>query len=155
MTTGKNGFVGFDILLIEDSRADIRLTREVFRDIGMPHTLHAVTNGEDALDFLYRRNHYSDAKLPGLILLDLHIPKIDGRRLLRQIKTDDALLHIPVIVLSTSGNEDDIIEAYRLHANAYITKPLSVSDFEDVIRRIRQFWIETAVYPGAETGGRA
>ncbi len=145
----------FQILLVEDSPADIRLTREVFKSLEMQHSLHVVTDGEEALDFLYRRKKYTEAPLPGLILLDLHLPKLDGKTVLKQIKANARLLHIPVIVLTTSNNEDDIVQSYRLHANAYITKPISVDEFEKVIRRVRLFWIDTVAYPRGMDGDEA
>lgn len=136
-----------EILLIEDSKADIRLLEEVFRDTAGSDRLHVAGDGEDALDFLYRRGRFTDAPRPDMVLLDLNLPKIDGRTVLQTIKSDPDLKTIPVVVLSTSKNEEDISMVYSRHANAYVLKPINFRKFEEVVRNILRFWIETAVYP--------
>lgn len=140
-----------EILLVEDSGADIRLLKEAFRHTVKHDRLHVAADGEEALDFLYRRNRFADAPRPDMVLLDLNLPKIDGRTVLRKIKTDPALRTIPVVVLTTSENEEDINMAYSLYVNAYVLKPINFQQFEEVVRNIFRFWVETAVYP-AEGG---
>ena len=139
----------FNILLIEDNKADIRLTREVFKNLGILDSLHVVSDGEAALDFLFQRGDFSVCPRPNLILLDLNIPKIDGQSVLSEVKSNSFLTDIPVIILTTSSNQEDMLQAYRLHANAYIVKPISVEDFQKIVEGIRFFWIETVAYPAA------
>lgn len=112
-----------DVLLVEDDPGDELMTREAFEDNKIGNTLHVVRDGEEALDFLYRRGEYESAPRPDLILLDLNLPKYDGRQVLEQVKSDTDLTDIPVVVLTTSAAEEDILRSYKLHANAYVTKP--------------------------------
>jgi CheY-like chemotaxis protein len=131
------------ILLVEDNRADIRLTQEALKE--STHTIHldVVTDGEEALDFLMRRNNYSDSTMPHIILLDLNLPKKTGLEVLKEIKAHDVLKKIPVILLTTSDAEHDISRAYDLHANCYILKPVDFEDFAKVIKLIETYWFNT------------
>lgn len=136
-----------EILLVEDSRADIRLTREVFAEINIKAAVHAVSNGEDAVDFLLKKNNYASVPTPDLVLLDLNVPKIDGRSVLKMIKEDEKMRRIPVIVLTTSRNDEDLGTAYDYYANAYVVKPISFHDFSTLIERICLFWIHEVALP--------
>jgi CheY-like chemotaxis protein len=136
-----------DVLLIEDDRGDELLTREAFVDNKIHNTLHVVHDGQEGLDFLYRRAQFTEAPRPGLILLDLNLPKYDGRQLLERIKSDPDLLDIPVVVLTTSAAEEDILRSYKLHANAYVTKPVDVDKFIGVVRQIDEFFLQVVRLP--------
>lgn len=125
-----------DILLVEDDPGDELMTREAFEDNKIGNTLHVVRDGQEALDFIYRTGAYVDAPRPDLILLDLNLPKYDGRQVLEKIKADPELSHIPVVVLTTSAAEEDILRSYKLHANAYVTKPVDLDQFIAAIRQI-------------------
>ncbi len=129
-----------EILLVEDSEPDVRLTKEAFRDAKIRNRLWAVEDGVEALDFLYRRGDYADVPRPDLILLDLNLPRKDGREVLREIKTDGSLKRIPVVILTTSKNEEDVLKTYNLHANCYITKPVEFNQFIKVVQSIKDFW---------------
>ena len=122
-----------DILLVEDDPGDELITREAFADNKIKNTLHVARDGQEGLDFLYRRGVHADAPTTDLILLDLNLPKYDGRELLEAIKSDADLCHIPVVVLTTSSAEEDILRSYKLHANAYVTKPV---DAEELLAKI-------------------
>lgn len=135
------------VLLIEDNQADIRLTKEAFRALPVPSTVHAVSNGEDAVDFIFRRGEFADAPVPDLIFLDLNIPKLDGFTVMKMVKEDSEKRRIPLIVLSTSQNDDDLKRAYDYHANAYLVKPISFHIFEKLIKHICDFWMMEAAYP--------
>jgi chemotaxis family two-component system response regulator Rcp1 len=135
------------LLLVEDNPGDIRLTQEAFRDSPLPLHLHVVTDGELAMRFLRRQPPYEDAPQPDLILLDLNLPKKDGREVLEDLKADHALNQIPVAVLTTSDAEEDILQAYHLHANCYIRKPLDIDRFLEVIQSISDFWFGTVTLP--------
>ncbi|WP_331766692.1 response regulator [Embleya sp. NBC_00896] len=136
-----------EVLLVEDDPGDVLLTREAFEGkIG--NTLHVVGDGVEALDFLYRRGGHGDAPRPDLILLDLNLPRCDGREVLESIKSDPELRRIPVVVLTTSSAEEDILRSYDLHANAYITKPVDVDGFVAAIRRIDEFYLTIVKLPG-------
>lgn len=136
-----------EILLIEDNLGDNRLTMEVFKEAKVPNNIQMVTNGVDAMEYLNQENKYATAKRPDLILLDLNIPKIDGREILAEIKEDPKLKCIPVIVLTTSQSERDTIITYEHHANAYITKPIDLNKFIDVIKSIENYWLNTVKLP--------
>ncbi|MFE2298578.1 response regulator [Streptomyces sp. NPDC059445] len=136
-----------DVLLVEDDPGDELMTREAFEDNKIGNTLHVVRDGEEALDFLYRRGAHADAPRPDLILLDLNLPKYDGRQVLEQIKSDPALSHIPVVVLTTSAAEEDILRSYRLHANAYVTKPVDLDQFIAAVRQIDDFFVQVVRLP--------
>jgi CheY-like chemotaxis protein len=137
-----------EVLLVEDDPGDELMTREAFEDNRIGNTLHVVRDGEEALDFLYRRGAYASAPRPDLILLDLNLPKYDGREVLQVIKSDDDLAHIPVVVLTTSSAEEDILRSYRLHANAYVTKPVDLDQFIAAVRQIDEFFLTVVRLPG-------
>jgi len=137
----------FRILLVEDNLADVRLTEEAMKDASLPVTLDIENDGESALAFLLHCCQKSRHKLPDLILLDLNLPKIDGRELLALIKQDSRLKHIPVIVLSTSAAENDITQAYNAHCNCYLTKPVDFDDFSTLIQAIKSFWLSMVSLP--------
>jgi CheY-like chemotaxis protein len=136
-----------DILLVEDNPGDIRLTKEVLKEGKIRNTLSVVMDGEEALLFLKRQGKYKDVKLPDIILLDLNLPKKDGRQVLSEIKTDQELMLIPVIVLTTSSAEKDILNMYAIHANCYITKPVDFDQFINVVRSIENFWLNIVKLP--------
>ena len=141
-------FVMVNILLIEDNPADIRLTREAMKDSRITNNMDVVTDGVEALSFLKKEGRYSEATRPDLILLDLNLPKKDGRELLGDIKSDPELKSIPVVVLTTSEAEQDIVKTYNLHANCYIAKPVELEKFITVIRSIENFWFTIVKLPG-------
>jgi CheY-like chemotaxis protein len=136
-----------DILLVEDDRGDELITREAFEQNKIRNNLHVARDGEEGLDFLYRRGAFGDAPEPDLILLDLNLPKYDGRQLLEQIKSDANLCHIPVVVLTTSSAEEDVLKSYKLHANAYVTKPVDVEQFMSAVRQIDEFFVQVVRLP--------
>ncbi|RII30594.1 MAG: response regulator [Geobacter sp.] len=137
-----------EILLVEDNPGDIRLTTEVLKDAKLYNNINIAKDGVEALDFLYRRGDYSDAVRPDLILLDLNLPRKDGREVLEEIKTDPALKNIPVVVLTTSSAEQDILKSYSLHANCYITKPVDLEQFSRIVASIEEFWFSIVKLPG-------
>ena len=136
-----------DVLLVEDDPGDELMTREAFEDNKIGNTLHVVRDGEEALDFLYKRGAHTGAPQPDLILLDLNLPKYDGRQVLEKIKSDPALSHIPVVVLTTSAAEEDILRSYKLHANAYVTKPVDLDQFIAAVRQIDDFFVQVVRLP--------
>lgn len=136
-----------DVLLIEDDAGDELITREAFEHNKVSNTLHVARDGEEGLDFLYQRGRFADAPRPDLILLDLNLPKYDGRQLLETIKSDPELSHIPVVVLTTSGAEEDILRSYQLHANAYVTKPVDLDQFMGAVRQIDDFFVQVVRLP--------
>ena len=138
-----------DILLVEDNPGDVRLTQEAFRESRMPVKLSVVMDGEDALNYLYRRPPYENASRPDIILLDLNIPKKDGREVLCEIKNDLSLKYVPVVVLTTSNAEQDIVKTYNLNVNAYINKPVDFDKFFDIVQKIEEFWLMTAILPSS------
>ena len=137
-----------EVLLVEDDPGDELMTREAFADNKIRNTLHVVRDGKEALDFLYRRGEHAGAPRPDLVLLDLNLPKYDGRQVLERIKTDPELALIPVVVLTTSSAEEDILRSYKLHANAYITKPVDVEQFIGAVRQIDDFFVSVVRLPG-------
>jgi CheY-like chemotaxis protein len=128
------------ILLVEDNEGDIVLTKEVFKESGLANPLSIARDGDEALDFIYQRNKFSDVLRPDLILMDINIPKINGKEILAIIKKDEDLKTIPVIMLTTSSADDDILDSYRNHANCFITKPMSFEGFADAVSEIQNFW---------------
>jgi len=136
-----------EILLVEDNPADVRLTMEALKEEKFHSNLHVVTDGEEALAFLRRQGKYSKAARPDLILLDLNLPKVDGREVLREIKGDDRLKSIPVVVLTVSKSEEDILKSYKLHANCYITKPVDLTQFVKVAQSVQEFWLTIVKLP--------
>jgi chemotaxis family two-component system response regulator Rcp1 len=149
MTT-RNDFQTINILLVEDNPGDIRLTREVLKEGKIQNKLSVVTDGEEAIFFLKKIGEYKDVFTPDLILLDLNLPKKDGREVLAEIKGDPNLVCIPVIILTTSAAEKDILNTYSNHANCYITKPVDFSQFITVIRAIEDFWLTIVKLPKKE-----
>jgi len=139
-----------EILLVEDNPGDVRLTQEVFRDGRIHNRLNVVGDGVEALAYLRREGKYSETLPQDLILLDLNLPKKSGREVLAEIKADPVLRRIPVVILTTSAAEIDILEAYSLHANCYITKPVDLDQFERVIRSIEDFWLALVKLPHKE-----
>jgi chemotaxis family two-component system response regulator Rcp1 len=136
-----------DILLVEDNPGDVRLTQEAFKVGKIRNNLYVVRDGVEALDFLFRRKPYEDAPIPDLILLDLNLPKRDGREILEEIKSKDNLRRIPVVVLTTSKADEDVLRSYNLHANCFITKPIDLDEFFRVIRAIENFWLTVVKLP--------
>jgi CheY-like chemotaxis protein len=136
-----------DVLLVEDDPGDVLMTQEAFADYKIRNRLHVVTNGVDALSFLRREGEHTDVPTPDLILLDLNLPRMDGREVLAAIKDDPALRSIPVVVLTTSEAEEDVVRSYSLHANAYVTKPVDFERFIDVVRRIDDFFVSVVRLP--------
>ncbi|MFE4172143.1 response regulator [Streptomyces sp. NPDC056909] len=137
-----------EVLLVEDDAGDELMTREAFEDNKIRNTLRVVRDGEEALDYLYRRGVHQEAPRPDLILLDLNLPKYDGRQVLERIKTDPDLAPIPVVVLTTSSAEEDILRSYKLHANAYVTKPVDLEQFISAVRQIDEFFVTVVRLPG-------
>uniref|UniRef100_A0AAU3GKR1 Response regulator n=1 Tax=Streptomyces sp. NBC_01401 TaxID=2903854 RepID=A0AAU3GKR1_9ACTN len=136
-----------EVLLVEDDPGDELMTREAFEDNKIRNTLHVVRDGQEALDFLYRQGEHTKAPRPDLILLDLNLPKYDGRQVLERIKTDPELALIPVVVLTTSSAEEDILRSYKLHANAYVTKPVDLEQFIGAVRQIDDFFVSVVRLP--------
>jgi CheY-like chemotaxis protein len=136
-----------DVLLVEDDEGDVLMTREAFEHHKLRNTLHVVSDGVEALEFLRREGRYGDAPRPGLILLDLNLPRKDGRQVLEEIKSDGTLRAIPVVVLTTSQAEEDILRSYDLHANAYVAKPVDFERFIDIIRQIDDFFVSVVKLP--------
>ncbi len=136
-----------EILLVEDSPGDVRLTREALREGRVRNNLSVATDGVAALAFLRREGHYGDAPRPDVILLDLNLPKKDGREVLAAIKADERLRRTPVVILTTSRDEQDVLRSYDLHANCYITKPVDLDQFITVVRSIETFWLTIVTLP--------
>ena len=138
-----------DILLVEDSPTDVLIAREALTEARLLNTIHVVEDGVDALAFLRRQGRFADAPRPDLILLDLNLPRKHGREVLAEIKADEALKSIPVVVLTTSSAEEDIIRSYNLHANCYVVKPVEFDNFVKAVQSIRQFWFTIVALPPA------
>jgi CheY-like chemotaxis protein len=136
-----------EVLLVEDDPGDVLMTREAFADFKVRNQLHVVNNGVDAMAFLRREGEYSDVPTPELILLDLNLPRMDGREVLAAIKDDPELRRIPVVVLTTSDAEEDVVSSYSLHANAYVTKPVDFEQFIEVVRKIDDFFVSIVRLP--------
>src|ERR1700724_2575825 len=136
-----------EILLVEDNPGDARLARQGLRQCKIPNNLHIVDDGVKAMEFLHRQGEYTTVPRPDLILLDLNMPRKDGREVLREIKEDAGLQTIPVVILTTSRAAEDINTSYALHANCYVTKPLDLLQFLDVVRSIEDFWFSTVKLP--------
>jgi two-component system response regulator len=143
----KDDIQGIEILLVEDNPGDVRLTREALKDGKIVNNLHVAEDGVDALAFLRREGKYHNAVRPELILLDLNLPKKDGREVLAEIKADEALKRIPVVVLTSSAAEQDIVKSYNLHANCYVTKPVDLDQFINVVKSIEHFWLTVVKLP--------
>jgi len=136
-----------DILLVEDNPGDVRLTQEALKEAKVRNNLHVVEDGVDAMAFLKREGEYASAPLPDLILLDLNLPRKDGREVLEEIKQDDRLKRIPVVVLTTSQAEEDILRTYNLHANCYVNKPVDLDEFIKIVKSIEDFWLTIVKLP--------
>ena len=136
-----------EVLLVEDSPGDVRLTREAFKDAKVHINLHVASDGAEAMDFLNHEGKHTSALRPDLILLDLNLPKKDGREVLEEIKESSALKSIPVVILTTSASDADILRSYRLHANCYITKPVDLDGFLKVVKSIDSFWLSIVRLP--------
>jgi len=140
-------FKQLEILLVEDNEGDVGLVGEVFEESKISNNFHVARDGEEAVLFLHREGKFSRSRRPDLILLDLNLTKKDGREVLREIKEDNNLKHIPVIILTSSSAENDILRAYELNANAYVTKPLDFNQFISVVDSIVHFWLEIVKLP--------
>ncbi|HEV8311432.1 MAG TPA: response regulator [Burkholderiaceae bacterium] len=136
-----------EILMVEDNPGDVRLTREALRSGKVRNQLHVVSDGVAALDFVYRRPPYEDKPRPDLILLDLNLPKKDGREVLATLKSDPVLKVIPVVVLTTSQAEEDVLRAYHLNANSFVTKPVDLHQFNRIVQSIEEFWLTVVTLP--------
>lgn len=136
-----------EILIVEDNPADIRLTQEAFKDAKIFSNLHVARDGVEAMEFLRRTGRYAASPTPDLILLDLNLPRKDGREVLREIKSDDGLKRIPVVVLTTSADESDIYGAYDMFVNAYVTKPVDLDQFIKIVKAIDEFWLSIVKLP--------
>jgi two-component system, chemotaxis family, response regulator Rcp1 len=136
-----------EVLLVEDSVGDVRLTREAFKDAKVHINLHVAPDGAEAMAFLRREGRHAAAARPDLILLDLNLPKKDGREVLKEIKESGSLMSIPVVILTTSAAEADILRSYQLHANCYITKPVDLAGFLKVVKSIDEFWLSIVKLP--------
>ena len=136
-----------EILLVEDSPADILITREAFEEAKLLNSIHVAEDGVQAMEFLRRQGRYASAPRPDLILLDLNLPRKNGREVLAEIKNDPDLKAIPVIILTTSGADEDILKAYDLHANCYVVKPVGFENFLKAVQSIRNFWFSVVALP--------
>jgi chemotaxis family two-component system response regulator Rcp1 len=136
-----------EILLVEDSPADIALTEEALEDSKLWNKLHVVTDGEAAMDFLRKTGTYASAPTPDLILLDLNLPKKNGREVLAELRADPRFTHLPVVIMTVSRDEQDVFESYRLHANCYIKKPVEFGEFITVVKSIENFWFSIVTLP--------
>ena len=139
-----------EILLVEDNPGDARLCQEALKESKILNTLHIVDDGQKALDFVFKRAQYEDMPTPDLILLDLNLPRVNGKEVLAQIKGDGILKRIPIVILTSSKAEEDIIKTYELHANSFITKPLDFNQFIDTIKTVNQFWLGIVKLPPKE-----
>jgi CheY-like chemotaxis protein len=139
-----------EILLVEDNPGDIRLTQEALRDNKVRNNMAVARDGAEAMAILRREGQYADSPRPDLILLDLNLPKIDGREVLRRIKDDKELQVIPVVILTSSTDEQDVLKAYGLHANCYVPKPVELEQFMEVVRSIEGFWLTIVSLPEAK-----
>ena len=136
-----------EILLVEDNPGDERLTREALKEGKVYNNFHWVKDGVEAMEFLRRQGRFKDAPRPDIVLLDLNLPKKDGREVLKEIKTDEDLKRIPVVVLTTSKAEEDVLRTYNLHANCYVTKPVDLEKFIVVVKSIDVFWLTVVTLP--------
>lgn len=146
----KNKFKAVEILLIEDNPGDVRLTIEALKESKIINNLNVVYDGIEALSYLQKEGIYKDKPRPDLIILDLNLPKKDGREVLGEIKSEDSLKQIPIVILTTSEAEEDIIKSYELHANCYITKPVNMEQFIKVVKSVGDFWFSIVMLPPGE-----
>jgi CheY-like chemotaxis protein len=136
-----------EILLVEDNPGDVRLTKEALKEDKVSNNLHVVGDGMNALAWLRREGDYNDSPRPDIILLDLNLPKKDGREVLADVKADEELRRIPVVILTVSSAEEDIVKTYNLHANCYIRKPIDLDQFIEVVKAIKDFWLSIVILP--------
>ncbi len=139
-----------EILLVEDNPGDVRLAKEGLKESKVINNLHVVDDGVEAMAFLRKEGNYADAVTPDLILLDLNLPKKDGREVLAEIKGDKNLRRIPIVVLTTSQAEEDVMKTYDLHANCYVTKPVDLDQFVKIVKSLNNFWFEMVTLPGGD-----
>lgn len=151
LPTDQGSLVPVDVLLVEDDPGDMLMTREAFEQRGMRNRLHVVSDGEQAIEFLRRAGDFTAAPTPGLILLDLNLPRRNGFEVLAEVKSDSELRRIPVVVLTTSRAQEDIVRSYSLHANAYVTKPIDFDRFMNTIGQIDDFYLTLVKLPGGIT----
>ena len=145
----RNTSYPIDILLVEDNPGDVRLTIEALKEDKLQNNLHVVKDGVEAIAFLRQEGEYAGVPSPDLILLDLNLPRKDGREVLKEIKADGRLKRIPVVILTTSQAEEDVLKTYELHANCYITKPVNLDQFIRVVRSIEEFWLTIVKLPSS------
>ncbi len=143
----KNKFKAVEILLIEDNPGDVRLTIEALKESKIMNNMHVADDGIEAMSFLKKEGIYKDKPRPDLIILDLNLPRKDGREVLGEIKSEDSLKQIPIVILTTSEAEEDIIKSYELHANCYITKPVDMEQFIKVVKSVGDFWFSIVMLP--------
>lgn len=143
-----------EILLVEDSEGDVELTREALADSKLANRLHVVEDGEKAMAFLRREGPYANAVRPDVVLLDLNLPRKDGREVLQEIKSDNNLKTIPVVILTTSHADEDVLRTYQLHANCYITKPVDLNQFFAVVKSVENFWFTVVKLPSEASGAQ-
>lgn len=136
-----------EILLVEDNPGDVKLTEKAFDNANLINNMHHAADGEEAMEFLNQEGEHADAPKPDIVLLDLNLPKLNGDEVLKQIKDDEELKRIPVVMLTSSEAEEDIMSTYNLHANAYMTKPVEFSGFIDVVKKVEGFWFSVVRYP--------
>jgi two-component system, chemotaxis family, response regulator Rcp1 len=146
----KNGDKSVDILLVEDNPGDVRLTKEALRDAKILNKIFVAKDGVEAMEFLHIEGSFADMHMPDLILLDLNLPRKNGREVLAEIKMDPKLKHIPVVILTSSKADEDILKAYNLHANCYITKPVDLNGFVKIMRSMEEFWFTIVKLPPEE-----
>ncbi len=139
-----------DILLVEDNPGDVRLTKEALRDAKVLNDVHVAKDGVEAMQFLHKEARFENVPTPDLILLDLNLPRKDGREVLAEVKADPKLKRIPIVILTTSKADEDIIKTYNLHANAYITKPVDLNRFVEIIHTLEEFWFSIVRLPPKE-----
>jgi chemotaxis family two-component system response regulator Rcp1 len=147
------GGMALQVLLVEDSPGDVRLTQEAFREANMSIRLHVASDGVEAMAFLRQEGDHAHAPRPDLILLDLNLPKMDGREVLAHIKADESLKKIPTVILTTSDAEVDIVKSYQLQANCYLSKPVQLDAFESLVKSINDFWLVRAKLPRQKPSG--
>jgi CheY-like chemotaxis protein len=155
MTTLGAAAMAMEVLLVEDSPGDVRLTREAFRDANKSIHLHVAADGVEAMAFLRKEGPHANVPRPDIILLDLNLPKMDGREVLAHIKEDDSLKTIPTVILTTSDAEADIVKCYQLQANCYLSKPVQLDAFEALVKSINDFWMTRVKLPPQTRSGRA
>lgn len=150
MTSTENTPKNIEILLVEDSPTDVLIAREALTEAKLYNTIHVAEDGVEAMDFIYRRGKFTSAPRPDLILLDLNLPRKSGREVLAEIKADRYLKNIPVVVLTTSSDEEDILKSYDLHANCYVIKPVEFPNFVRAVQSIQQFWFSIVTLPSGK-----